>query len=130
MTNRLETLYFLIEKEFTAEALADTEEEKETHQDKIHEAFREGIVTLAKSEFAGLLQIERIKKEIKRVNQKLKVPVSLQEQLDSLLHEGLETKNPTQIVNSHQLGADWESRTGLFWGSAKSKLKEIRNNFV
>ncbi|WP_061249889.1 hypothetical protein [Leptospira alstonii] len=130
LTNRLETLYLLIEKEFTAEALADTEEEKEAHQDKIHEAFREGIVTLAKSEFAGLLQIERIKKEIKRVNQKLKVPISLQEQLDSLLHEGLETKNPTQIVNSHQLGADWESKTGLFWGSAKSKLKEILDNSV
>ncbi|PJZ55723.1 cag pathogenicity island protein CagA [Leptospira barantonii] len=125
LTNRLETLYLLIEKEFTAEALADTEDEKETHQVRIHDALADGIVTLAKSEFAGLLQFERIKKEIKRVNQKLKNPISLQEQIDSLLHEGLETRNPTQIVNSHQLGADWESKTGLFWGSAKSKLKEI-----
>jgi hypothetical protein len=80
---------------------------------------------LAKSEFASFSQIERIKKEIKRVNLKLHEPISLQEQLDSLLHEGLETQNPTQIINSHQLGADWESKTGIFWGSAKSKLREI-----
>ncbi|AYV56755.1 DUF1566 domain-containing protein [Leptospira kmetyi] len=125
LTNRLETIYLLIEKEFTAEALADTEDEKETHQTRIHDAFRDGIEILAKSEFAALSQFERIKKEIKRVNQKLKKPISLQEQIDSLLHEGLETRNPTQIVNSHQLGADWESKTGLFWGSAKSKLKDI-----
>ncbi len=96
------------------EALADAEEEKESHQNKIHEAFREGIITLAKSEFTNLSQIDRIKKEAKRVNQKLKVPISFQVQLNSLLHEGLETKNPTQIVNSHLLGADWESKTGFF----------------
>ncbi|EMY03256.1 hypothetical protein LEP1GSC029_4072 [Leptospira interrogans str. 2002000626] len=48
------------------------------------------------------------------MNQKLKVPISFQVQLNSLLHEGLETKNPTQIVNSHLLGADWESKTGFF----------------
>ncbi|AOP35910.1 cag pathogenicity island protein CagA [Leptospira tipperaryensis] len=125
LTNRLETLFLRIEKEFTAEALSSTEEEKEEHQNSIHEAFRDGIETLAKSEFASLSQIERIKKEIKRVNQKLNEPISLQEQLNSLLHEGLETQNPTQIINSHQLGADWESKTGLFWGSAKSKLKDI-----
>ncbi|RHX94315.1 cag pathogenicity island protein CagA [Leptospira yasudae] len=125
LTNRLETLYLLIEKEFTAEALAPTEDEKETHQNRIHGAFREAIDSLAKSEFAALLQIDKIKKEIKRVNQKLKNPISLQEQLDSLLHEGLESRNPTQIINSHRLGADWESKTGLFWGSAKSKLKDL-----
>ncbi|UOG31570.1 cag pathogenicity island protein CagA [Leptospira noguchii] len=130
LSNRLETIYLLIEREFTAEALADTEEEKESHQNKIHETFREGITTLAKSEFTNLTQIDRIKKEIKRVNQKLKVPISFQVQLNSLLHEGLETKNPTQIVNSHLLGADWESKTGLFWGSAKSKLKEILESTV
>ncbi len=130
LSNRLETIYLLIEREFTAEALADTEEEKESHQNKIHETFREGITTLAKSEFTSLTQIDRIKKEIKRVNQKLKVPISFQVQLNSLLHEGLETKNPTQIVNSHLLGADWESKTGLFWGSAKSKLKEILESTV
>lgn len=130
LSNRLETTYLIIEREFTAEALADTEEEKESHQNKIHETFREGILTLAKSEFTNLTQIDRIKKEIKRVNQKLKVPISFQVQLNSLLHEGLETKNPTQIVNSHLLGADWESKTGLFWGSAKSKLKEILESTV
>ncbi len=130
LSNRLETIYLLIEREFTAEALADTEEEKESHQNKIHETFREGITILAKSEFTSLTQIDRIKKEIKRVNQKLKVPISFQVQLNSLLHEGLETKNPTQIVNSHLLGADWESKTGLFWGSAKSKLKEILESTV
>ncbi|EMO28952.1 hypothetical protein LEP1GSC170_3874 [Leptospira interrogans serovar Bataviae str. HAI135] len=92
LSNRLETIYLLIEREFTAEALADTEEEKESHQNKIHETFREGITTLAKSEFTSLTQIDRIKKEIKRVNQKLKVPISFQVQLNSLLHEGLETK--------------------------------------
>ncbi|MBM9579003.1 DUF1566 domain-containing protein [Leptospira sp. 201903070] len=125
LTNRLDTLFLRIEKEFTAEALSSSEEEKEEHQKAIHEAFRDGIVTLAKSEFASFSQIERIKKEIKRVNLKLHEPISLQEQLDSLLHEGLETQNPTQIINSHQLGADWESKTGIFWGSAKSKLREI-----
>ncbi len=130
LSNRLETTYLIIEREFTAEALADTEDEKESHQNKIHETFREGILTLAKSEFTSLTQIDRIKKEIKRVNQKLKVPISFQVQLNSLLHEGLETKNPTQIVNSHLLGADWESKTGLFWGSAKSKLKEILESTV
>ncbi|PJZ51857.1 cag pathogenicity island protein CagA [Leptospira adleri] len=130
LTNRLDTLFLRIEKEFTAEALSSTEREKEEHQNAIHEAFRDGIVTLAKSEFAGLSQIERIKKEIRRVNQKLKEPISLQEQLNSLLHEGLETQNPTQIINSHQLGADWESKTGLFWGSAKSKLKDILETAV
>ncbi|WP_061250152.1 DUF1566 domain-containing protein [Leptospira interrogans] len=130
LSNRLETIYLLIEREFTAEALADAEEEKESHQNKIHEAFREGIITLAKSEFTNLTQIDRIKKEAKRVNQKLKVPISFQVQLNSLLHEGLETKNPTQIVNSHLLGADWESKTGFFWGSAKSKLKEILEGTV
>ncbi|RHX83708.1 cag pathogenicity island protein CagA [Leptospira stimsonii] len=130
LTNRLETLYLRIEKEFTVEALSSTEEEKEERQNAIHEAFRDGIVTLAKSEFTSLSQIERIKKEIKKVNQKLKEPISLQEQLDSLLHEGLETQNPTQIINSHQLGADWESKTGLFWGSAKSKLRDILETAV
>ncbi|RHX87119.1 cag pathogenicity island protein CagA [Leptospira stimsonii] len=130
LTNRLETLYLRIEKEFTAEALSSTEEEKEERQNAIHEAFRDGIVTLAKSEFTSLSQIERIKKEIKRVNQKLNEPISLQEQLNSLLHEGLETQNPTQIINSHQLGADWESKTGLFWGSAKSKLRDILETAV
>ncbi|AKP26545.1 conserved exported hypothetical protein [Leptospira interrogans serovar Manilae] len=130
LSNRLETIYLLIEREFTAEALADAEEEKESHQNKIHEAFREGIITLTKSEFTNLTQIDRIKKEAKRVNQKLKVPISFQVQLNSLLHEGLETKNPTQIVNSHLLGADWESKTGFFWGSAKSKLKEILEGTV
>ncbi len=130
LSNRLETTYLIIEREFTAEALADTEDEKESHQNKIHETFREGILTLAKSEFTSLTQIDRIKKEIKRVNQKLKVPIFFQVQLNSLLHEGLETKNPTQIVNSHLLGADWESKTGLFWGSAKSKLKEILESTV
>ncbi|EMN08747.1 DUF1566 domain-containing protein [Leptospira interrogans] len=130
LSNRLETIYLLIEREFTAEALADAEEEKESHQNKIHEAFREGIITLAKSEFTNLTQIDRIKKEAKRVNQKLKVPISFQVQLNSLLHEGLKTKNPTQIVNSHLLGADWESKTVFFWGSAKSKLKEILEGTV
>ncbi|WP_426496156.1 cag pathogenicity island protein CagA [Leptospira interrogans serovar Australis] len=130
LSNRLETIYLLIEREFTAEALADAEEEKESHQNKIHEAFREGIITLTKSEFTNLTQIDRIKKEAKRVNQKLKVPISFQVQLNSLLHEGLETKNPTQIVNSHLLGADWESKTVFFWGSAKSKLKEILEGTV
>ncbi|EKO13487.1 DUF1566 domain-containing protein [Leptospira kirschneri] len=130
LSNRLETIYLIIEREFTAEALSDTEDEKESHQNKIHETFREGIATLAKSEFSSLIQIDRIKKEIKRVNQKLKIPISFQVQLNSLLHEGLETKNPTQIVNSHLLGADWESKTGLFWGSAKSKLKEILESTV
>ncbi|MBM9499057.1 cag pathogenicity island protein CagA [Leptospira sp. 201903071] len=125
LTNRLDTLFLRIEKEFTAEALASNEEEKEEHQKVIHDAFRDGIITLAKSEFANLSQIERIKKEIKRVNLKLHEPISIQEQLNSLLHEGLETQNPTQIINSHQLGADWESKTGLFWGSAKSKLRDI-----
>lgn len=130
LTNRLETLYLLVEKEFTAEALADSEDDKETHQIRIRDALEDGIVTLAKSEFAGLLQLERIKKEIKRVNQKLKDPISLQEKINSLLHEGLETRNPTQILNSHQLGADWESKTGLFWGSARSKLREILESTV
>ncbi|XDD51108.1 cag pathogenicity island protein CagA [Leptospira sp. WS92.C1] len=130
LTNRLETLYLLIEKEFTAEALSPTEDEKEEHENRIHQTFQEGILTLAKSEFSTPSQMERIKREIKRINQKLNNPISIQEQLDHLLHEGLETKNPTQILNSHRLGADWDSKTGLFWGSAKSKLKELLETAV
>ncbi|MDV6237550.1 DUF1566 domain-containing protein [Leptospira ellisii] len=125
LTNRLETLYLRIEKEFTAEALAKSETDKEEHRASILEAFREGMIALAKSEFSTIAQIEKIKKEVKRIGYQLNVPISFQEHVDGLLHEGLESKNPTQILNSHRLGADWNSKSGLFWGSAKSKLREL-----
>ncbi|TGK36390.1 cag pathogenicity island protein CagA [Leptospira gomenensis] len=130
LTNRLETLYLRIEKEFTAEALAESDTEKEEHRTSIQDAFREGMIALAKSEFSTVTQIDRIKKEIKRIGSKLNETISFQEYVDELLHEGLENKNPTQILNSHRLGADWNSKSGLFWGSAKSKLRELMETAV